>query len=160
MVPKKIDLTSSQREIIQELIDEAQGQKWALIPLLQRIQDKIGYVPPETIEPIAKALHLFPSQVQGVLSFYAQFSTEPRGRNIIRVCRGTACHVKGGKTILKVVQQQIGVEEGKTTADYKFTLETVACLGTCFLAPVMMVNRNYFGKLVPPKVQSVLKQYE
>lgn len=160
MERERRELSAAQREVIQKLIGEAQGQKWALIPLLQRIQEEIGYVPPETIEPIAQALHLFPSQVQGVLSFYAQFSTTPRGRNIIRVCRGTACHVKGGRTILKVVKQQLGIEEGKTTPDYKFTLETVACLGTCFLAPVMMVNRNYFGKLVPPKVQSVLKQYE
>lgn len=160
MVREKNELTAAQREIVQKLINEARGQKWVLIPLLQRIQEAIGYVPGETIESIAQTLHLFPSQVQGVLSFYAQFATEPRGRNIIRVCRGTACHVKGGRTILKEVKQQLGIEEGKTTADYKFTLETVACLGTCFLAPVMMVNRNYFGKLVPPKVQSVLKQYE
>lgn len=145
---------------MQKLIAEAQGQKWALIPLLQRIQEEMGYVPPETIKPIAETLKLFPSQVQGVLSFYAQFSTAPRGQNIVRVCRGTACHVKGGRTILQAVKQQLGIEEGQTTADYKFTLETVACLGTCFLAPVMMINRNYFGKLIPPKVQSVLKQYE
>lgn len=160
MKGEKNELTPGQREILQRLIAQAQGQKWALIPLLQRIQEEIGYVPPETIELIAEALNLFPSQVQGVLSFYAQFFTEPRGRNIIRVCRGTACHVKGGKSILKLVKQNLGIEEGKTTSDYKFTLETVACLGTCFLAPVMMVNRNYFGKLVPSKVQSVLKQYD
>lgn len=160
MKGEKNDLTPGQREILQRLIAQARGQKWVLIPLLQKIQEEIGYVPPETIELIAEALNLFPSQVQGVLSFYAQFFTEPRGRNIIRVCRGTACHVKGGKSILKLVKQNLGIEEGKTTSDYKFTLETVACLGTCFLAPVMMVNRNYFGKLVPSKVQSVLKQYD
>lgn len=153
-------LTEEEEQLLQKFIVEAQGRQWALIPLLQRIQEQIGYVPPESIETIAEALKLFPSQVQGVLSFYAQFFTAPRGRNIVRVCRGTACHVKGGRTILKVVKQQLGIEEGQNTADYKFTLETVACLGTCFLAPVMMVNRNYFGKLVPPKVQSVLKQYE
>jgi NADH-quinone oxidoreductase E subunit len=145
---------------VQKIISESQGQKWGLIPLLQRVQEELGYIPKETIEPIAKALNLFPSQVQGVLSFYAQFFMEPRGRNIVRVCRGTACHVRGGRTILKVVKQHLGVEEGRTTEDYKFTLETVACLGTCFLAPVMMVNRGYFGKLAPPKVQSILKQYE
>lgn len=153
-------LSAAKKEWLEKVIRESQGKKWELIPLLQKIQEELGYVPQETIEPIAQSLHLFPSQVQGVLSFYAQFSTEPRGRNVVRVCRGTACHVKGGRSILKVVQQHLGIEEGKTTGDYKFTLETVACLGTCFLAPVMMVNRNYFGKLVPPKVQSVLKQYE
>jgi NADH-quinone oxidoreductase E subunit len=145
---------------VQKIIREYGERKWGLIPLLQRVQEEIGYVPKEAVEPIAESLRLFPSQVQGVISFYSQFFTEPRGRNIIRVCRGTACHVRGGRTILKVVQQNLGIQEGKTTEDMKYTLETVACLGTCFLAPVMMVNRSYFGKLVPPKVQSILRQYD
>jgi NADH-quinone oxidoreductase E subunit len=145
---------------VQKIIREYGQRKWGLIPLLQRVQEEIGYVPKEAVEPIAESLGLFPSQVQGVISFYSQFSTEPRGRNIIRVCRGTACHVRGGRTILKVVQQNLGIQEGKTTEDLKYTLETVACLGTCFLAPVMMVNRSYFGKLVPPKVQSIIRQYD
>ena len=145
---------------VQKIIREYGQRKWGLIPLLQRVQEEIGYIPKEAVEPIAASLGLFPSQVQGVISFYSQFSTEPRGRNIIRVCRGTACHVRGGRTILKVVQQNLGIQEGKTTEDLRYTLETVACLGTCFLAPVMMVNRSYFGKLVPPKVQSIIRQYE
>ncbi|KPK89627.1 MAG: NADH dehydrogenase [Deltaproteobacteria bacterium SM23_61] len=145
---------------VQKIIREYGQRKWGLIPLLQRVQEEIGYIPKEAVEPIAESLRLFPSQVQGVISFYSQFSTEPRGRNIIRVCRGTACHVRGGRTILKVVQQNLGIQEGKTTEDLRYTLETVACLGTCFLAPVMMVNRSYFGKLVPPKVQSIIRQYE
>jgi NADH-quinone oxidoreductase E subunit len=145
---------------VQKIIREYGQRKWGLIPLLQRVQEEIGYIPKEAVEPIAESLGLFPSQVQGVISFYSQFSTEPRGRNIIRVCRGTACHVRGGRTILKVVQQNLGIQEGKTTEDLKYTLETVACLGTCFLAPVMMVNRSYFGKLVPPKVQSIIRQYD
>ena len=145
---------------VQKIIREYGRRKWGLIPLLQRVQEEIGYIPKEAVEPIAESLGLFPSQVQGVISFYSQFSTEPRGRNIIRVCRGTACHVRGGRTILKVVQQNLGIQEGKTTEDLKYTLETVACLGTCFLAPVMMVNRSYFGRLVPPKVQSIIRQYD
>ncbi len=145
---------------VQGVVSRFQGQKWGLIPLLQRVQEEFGYIPREAVEPIAEALNLFPSQVQGVVTFYSQFFTEPRGRNIVRVCRGTACHVRGGRTILKVVKQNLGIEEGRTTEDLKFTLETVACLGTCFLAPVMMVNRSYFGKLVPPKVQSIVKQYD
>jgi NADH-quinone oxidoreductase E subunit len=145
---------------VQKIIREYGQRKWGLIPLLQRVQEEIGYIPKEAVEPIAASLGLFPSQVQGVISFYSQFSTEPRGRNIIRVCRGTACHVRGGRTILKVVQQNLGIQEGKTTEDLKYTLETVACLGTCFLAPVMMVNRSYFGRLVPPKVQSIIRQYD
>jgi len=153
-------ISSVEMERLQEIIRPYQSGKWGLIPLLQKVQEDLGYIPREAIRPIAEALHLFPSQVQGVITFYAQFSMEPRGRNIIRVCRGTACHVRGGRTILKVVKQNLGIEEGNTTEDFKFTLETVACLGTCFLAPVMMVNRSYFGKLVPPKVQSIIRQYD
>lgn len=160
METQRINLSSAEVSRVQKIIAEYQSRKWGLIPLLQKVQEELGYVPPEAIKPIADALKLSPSQVQGVITFYAQFSTEPRGRNIVRVCRGTACHVRGGRTILKAVKQNLGIEEGRTTEDFKFTLETVACLGTCFLAPVMMVNRSYFGKLVPPKVQSIIRQFD
>ena len=155
MKPKKIDLKK-----IPPIIEEYKGQKWSLIPLLQRIQEEFGYIPPEAIEPIARALHLFPSEVQGVITFYSQFSLKPRGKYVIRVCKGTACHVRGGRSILKIAKRELGLEEGQTTEDYQFTLETVACLGACFLAPTMMVNKNYYGKLSPPKINSILKQYE
>ncbi|MDY6864093.1 MAG: NADH-quinone oxidoreductase subunit NuoE [Thermodesulfobacteriota bacterium] len=144
---------------LEEILAEFKGEKWPIIPALQRIQEEFGYIPRETIEPISKALNLFPSQVQGVATFYAQFYLTPRGKNLVRVCRGTACHVRGGKTILKLVKKHLDIEDGETTEDLKFSLETVACLGTCFLAPVMMVNRNYFGKLSPQRVNNVLKQY-
>jgi NADH-quinone oxidoreductase E subunit len=142
-----------------EILDEYSGKKWALIPLLQNIQEEFGYIPKEGIESIASALKIFPSKIQGVITFYAQFSMVPKGKYVVRVCRGTACHVRGGRSILKILQRQLGVGEGQTTDDYKYTLETVACLGTCFLAPTMMVNRNYFGRLSPPKISSILKQY-
>jgi NADH-quinone oxidoreductase E subunit len=145
---------------IDEILSRYQGQKWPLIPLLQEVQDEIGYIPPEAIEPIARGTGLFPVQVQGVITFYEQFHTTPRGKNIVRVCRGTACHVRGGRTILKIVKQNLDVEEGETTPDMNFTLETVPCLGTCFLAPSMMVNKNYYGKLAPPKVRNILQQYD
>jgi len=144
---------------IGRIIAGYQGQKWALILLLQEIQGAFGYIPPEAIQPIARGLGLFPSQVQGVITFYEQFHTTPQGRNVIRVCRGTACHVRGGRTILKLVKQNLDIEEGETTPDLRFTLETVPCLGTCFLAPTMMINRDYFGKLVPPRVRSILQHY-
>ena len=155
MKPEKIDLAK-----ITPLIEEYQGKKWALIPLLQKVQEDYGYIPPETIEPIAEALQLFPSEVQGVVTFYSQFSLKPRGKNVVRVCKGTACHVRGGRSILKIAKRELGVDEGNTTEDYQFTLETVACLGACFLAPTMMVNQSYYGKLSPPKMTSILKQYE
>jgi NADH-quinone oxidoreductase E subunit len=146
-------------EKIEGIIDKHKNQKWALIPLLQEIQEAFGYVPPESIEPIAEALNVFPSQVQGVITFYAGFSLEPKGKYVLKVCRGTACHVRGGKSILRLIKKELELEEGMTTPDYQFTLETTACLGACALAPTMMVNRTYFGKLTPPKVSSILSEH-
>jgi NADH:ubiquinone oxidoreductase subunit E len=137
---------------IDKIIAGYRGQKWALIPLTQEIQEKVGYIPPEVIPRIASALGLFPSQVQGVITFYAQLYTEPRGKNIVRVCRGTACHVRGGKSILKLVKQHLGIEEGQTTDDMEYTLETVACIGVCALAPNMMINKETYGSMNPKKV--------
>ena len=144
---------------IDGIVAQYREQKWPLIPLLQEVQEEFGYIPPQTIEPIARAFRLFPSEVQGVITFYEQFHTAPRGKNIVRVCRGTACHVRGGSTILKIVKQNLEIQEGETTPDMQFTLETVPCLGTCFLAPAMMLNKDYFGKLAPPKLRSILQQY-
>jgi len=154
MQPKEIDWG-----LMEVTINKHRGETWALIPLLQEIQEVFGYIPPDSIEPIAEALDLFPSEVQGVISFYAGLSLKPKGKYVVRVCRGTACHVKGGRSILRVMKKELGLEEDETSPDYQFTLETVACLGACFLAPTMMVNKTYFGKLSPPKVTSVLSQY-
>jgi len=137
---------------IKEIIESSRNERWALIPLLQRIQAEIGYIPPEAIQPLAKAMGLFPSQVQGVISFYTQLYTKPQGRNMVRVCRGTACHVRGGKTILKLAKQYLGVEEGETTPDYEYTLETVACIGVCALAPNMVIGNTTYGHLNPKKI--------
>ena len=141
------------------LIEQHPQEKWGLIPLLQKVQEAFGYIPPEAIEPIADTLNLYPSQVQGVITFYSGFSTEPKGKCVLKVCRGTACHVKGGKSILKLIQKDLDLQEGETSPDYQFTLETAACLGACFLAPAMMVDREYYGKLNPIKVTSVLGEY-
>jgi NADH-quinone oxidoreductase E subunit len=142
------------------IIEKHKDRKWSLIPLLQEVQEAFGYIPPETIEPIAEALSMAPSQVQGVITFYAGFSLKQKGRNVLKVCRGTACHVKGSRSILRYVQKELNLEEGETSEDFQFSLETVACLGACFLAPTMMVNRDYYGKLNPTKVTSVLGQYQ
>lgn len=141
---------------LNEMIQARKGEKWALIPLLQDIQQTFNYIPPEAMESIARELNLFPSEVQGVISFYAGFSQEPKGKYVLKVCRGTACHVKGGKSILRLMKKELGLEEGETGQDFRFTLETTACLGACALAPTMMVNKTYFGKLTPPKLINVL----
>ena len=153
--PKKIDW-----EKIEGIIDKHRDQKWALIPLLQEIQEAFGYIPPESIEPAAEALNIYPSQVQGVITFYAGFSLEPKGKYVLKVCRGTACHVKGGRSVLRLIKKELELEEGMTTPDYQFTLETTACLGACALAPTMMVDRTYFGKLTPPKVSSIISEHD
>ena len=137
---------------INELIADYEGAKWALIPLLQKMQEEFGYIPPESTRLIAGAIGLFPAQVQGVISFYTQLHTKPQGRNVVRVCRGTACHVRGGKTILKLVKQHLGLEEGETTPDYEYTLETVACIGVCALAPNIVVGTTTYGHMNPKKV--------
>lgn len=145
--------------MLEAIINKHRDETWALIPLLQDVQEAFGYIPPESITPIADALNIFPSQVQGVITFYAGLSLEPKGKYVVRVCRGTACHVKGGRSILRLMKKKLGLDEGQTSPDYQFTLETVACLGACFLAPAMMVNRTYFGKLSPPKVSTIMAQY-
>jgi NADH:ubiquinone oxidoreductase subunit E len=145
---------------IEEIIAAYQGKRWALIPLAQEIQEKAGYIPPETIPIIARELGLFPAQVQGVITFYAQLYTHPRGNNIVRVCRGTACHVRGGKSILKLVKQHLGVGEGETTEDMEYTLETVACIGVCALAPNLVVNNTIYGNMNPKKVAAVFSDYQ
>lgn len=154
METKTIDL-----DRVRFILEKHKNQQWALIPVLQEIQEGFGYIPPETIELVAEALGVFPSQVQGVVTFYAGFSLAPKGKNVVKVCRGTACHVRGGRSIFRFVKRELSLEEGGTSPDYQFSLETVACLGACFLAPTMMVNKAYYGKLSPPKVSSILSQY-
>jgi len=145
---------------VRAVIDRYRGQKWALIPLLQSVQEEFGYIPPGAVAPIAEALSLFPSQVQGVISFYSQLYTSPRGKNLVKVCRGTACHVRGGRTILKLVKQELGLDEGETSPDLEYSLETVACIGVCALAPNIVINRDTHGRLNPKKVTRLLGRKE
>jgi len=131
-----------------------------LIAVLQQVQARFGYLPPDALKEISRRTKIPLSRIYGVVSFYAQFYTEPHGRHTIRVCRGTACHVKGGGRVLEAVEQEIGISEGESTPDLMFYLETVACLGTCFLAPVMMIDNQYFGKLTPERVKTILRSYQ
>ena len=140
---------------IDQIVARYLGQKWPLIPLLQEIQQEFGYIPPEAINPIARVFGLFPSHVQGVITFYEQLYTTPRGKKVVRVCRGTACHVRGGKTILKLVKQHLDVEEGQTTPDLEYTLETVACIGVCALAPNIVIGKDTHGHMNPKKVSQL-----
>ncbi len=140
---------------IKEIIAAHEGEKWPLIPVLQKIQEDVGFIPPESIGVLAESFKMFPAQVQGVISFYEQLYTVPRGRKVVRVCRGTACHVRGGKSILKLVKQNLGVEEGQTTPDMEYTLETVACIGVCALAPNLVIGKETYGHMNPKKVSQI-----
>jgi NADH-quinone oxidoreductase subunit E len=144
---------------IDTILEKYQGQNGALIPVLQEAQDVYGYLPEDVLISISRTLKVSMSRIYGVVTFYSQFNLTPRGRHTVRVCRGTACHVRGGKSVRKAVQQFLGVRENETTEDLNFTFETVACLGACALAPVLLVNKNYYGKLTPGKVEQILKRY-
>ena len=130
-----------------------------LIGVLQEVQARLGYLPPEALEAVSRRIRIPLSRIYGVVSFYAQFYTEPRGQHTIRVCRGTACHVRGGNRVIDALKAELGIEEEQTTEDMMFTLQTVACLGTCALAPVMVVDSTYHGKMDPHKAVSVVQTY-
>lgn len=151
-------LTQAELEKIDSIIAEYKDEEWGLIPCLQDVQDLVGYIPAPVIKRIAEGLGLFPSQVQGVVTFYEQLYTTPRGKNIVKVCRGTACHVRGGKTILNLVKHQLNLEEGETTPDLEYTLETVACIGVCALAPNIVINRDTHGHMNPKKVSRLFNK--
>ena len=131
-----------------------------LIPILQKIQAAYGYLPPSVLMAASDRTGIAASRIYGVATFYEQFHLEPHGRHTIKCCRGTACHVKGGRNIIRTMHRILGVQEGETTEDMRFTFETVACLGTCFLAPVMMVNNDYYGHLAPNKIRDIVERYD
>jgi NADH:ubiquinone oxidoreductase subunit E len=151
-------LTQTELKKIDVIIAEHKDEEWGLIPCLQDVQELLGYIPSPVIKRIAEGLGLFPSQVQGVVTFYEQLYTTPRGKNIVKVCRGTACHVRGGKTILNLVKHQLNLEEGETSPDLEFTLETVACIGVCALAPNIVINRDTHGHMNPKKVSRLFNK--
>lgn len=142
-------------EQLAEILAPYQGERGVLIPVLQKVQEELGYLSEEAVAEIARFLRISPSEIFGVISFYAQFRTTPSGKHVVRVCRGTACHVRGGTLVLDSVQRELGVKEGETTADLEYILETVACIGACALAPTMMIDKSTHGRLDPKKVAEI-----
>ncbi|MFQ5965013.1 MAG: NADH-quinone oxidoreductase subunit NuoE [Candidatus Scalinduaceae bacterium] len=130
-----------------------------LIAILQQTQDTYGYLPKIALKEVSRLAKIPLPRVFGVVTFYSQFTLIPRGKHAIKICSGTACHVKGANDVKQKMKEQLKVEEGETTPDYQFTLETVACIGTCFLAPVMMVDERYFGKLTANKASDIIQKY-
>ena len=143
---------------IAEIATSVPGPAANLIAVLQRVQDHYGYLPEPVVDEIARCIGVPPSRIFGVITFYAQFSTEPSGRHKICVCQGTACHVRGGQAVLRSAESELGIKPGNTSDDMLYTLETVTCLGACSLAPVMTVDGQYYGKLTPGRVAATLEQ--
>ena len=143
------------REQLSEILSHYTGQRDELIPILQEAQEQFGYLPEEVMSGIAKFLRLSESTVFGVATFYAQFKFTPTGKRIVKVCRGTACHVRGGARILRGVEKRLGIKPGETTSDFEYTLETVACIGACALAPTMTVDKETHGQMTTKKVVEV-----
>lgn len=131
-----------------------------LIPILQNVQKEYGYVSAESVRYISRYLKITENQIYGVSSFYAQFRFTKPGRNQIRVCLGTACHVRGGATLLEMLERSLGIRCGDTTPDGRFDLERVACLGCCALSPVVQINDEIFSRLTVNKLMELLKNYE
>lgn len=144
---------------LEELLDKYQGQRGTLIPLLQGTQAAYGFVPRDAMVAIATALGEPLSQVYGVATFYAQFRLVPRARNVVRVCHGTACHVSGAPLVSQEIERKLGIVDGENTEDMMFTIENVACLGACGMAPVMMINDRTYGKLTADKAVKAVTDF-
>ena len=139
-----------------EILSRYSGASSDLIPILQEAQGKFGYLPEEVMQRVAKFLRLTDNMVYGVSTFYAQFSFTPTGRNKVTVCRGTACHVRGGSRILREIEKRLGIKPGETTEDMEYSLETVACIGACALAPTMKMGNETYGQMTTRKAAEVL----
>lgn len=144
------------RQQLDELLSSYNRDGSNLIPILQEIQERIGYLPEEAMQKVAQFLKLPESVVYGVSTFYAQFRLVPSGRKIVRVCRGTACYVRGGVRILREVEKHLGIRAEETTTDLEYTLETIACFGSCALAPVVVIDKTVHGRMTPAKVKQIL----
>jgi NADH-quinone oxidoreductase subunit E len=147
-------------ERIEQIINNHQCAASSLIQILLDIQNEMHWLPKEALELVSKKLQVPLSRIQHTATFYKAFSLVPKGRHEINICMGTACHVRGAPRVLEVVQQITGIQPGETDADMKFSLDTVNCIGCCALGPVMEIDEQHLGKLVPAKTAELLKNYE
>lgn len=145
---------------IEQIINKYENDASSLIQLLLEIQSENRWLPKEALEKVSEKLKVPLSQIQHIATFYKAFSLIPKGRHEIHICMGTACHVRGSPRVLDTVQDLIGIRPGETDSDLKFSLETVNCLGCCAMGPVMVVDGKYHGKIVPTKIEDVLKNYD
>jgi NADH-quinone oxidoreductase subunit E len=155
-LPQEQEGTSEER--LNEILSSYEGRVDELIPILQQVQQVFSYLPEPAMKKIAKFLKLPESTIFGVGTFYAQFKLVPTGRNVIKVCRGTACHVRGSAQILGEIEKQLGISAGETTPDLEYSLETIACFGSCALAPVVVINSKVHGRMTTPKAREILNK--
>lgn len=141
---------------LKKILSVYQGKRGALIAILQRVQEEFGYLPEDALGEIAEFLRMPESQVFSVATFYANFHLNRRGDHLVRVCLGTACHVRGARTILETAQHKLGIKTGQTTEDYQYSLERVACVGSCANAPVIMIDDEMYPKATPSKVDELI----
>ncbi|MCL5807119.1 MAG: NAD(P)H-dependent oxidoreductase subunit E [Deltaproteobacteria bacterium] len=153
------EFTAEKITQLDAIIARYKGKPGGLIPVLEEAQVCLEYLPVSAQRKIAKELNLPFSRVYGVVTFYSFFTMTPRGRHTIRVCLGTACYVRGGKALAKAIEKEIGVAEGGTTPDRRFTFESVRCLGACGLGPVVVVDDHVHGRMKPAKIKDILTQY-
>ncbi len=153
------EFTPEQVAKLDEIINKFKNKPGGLIPVLEEAQVALEYLPVPVQKRIAEGLNLPLSRVYGVVTFYSFFTMAPRGKHTVRVCLGTACYVRGGKAIHETLKKHFGIEDGETTADRMFTLETVRCLGACGLGPVVVVDEDVHGRVKPAKVKEILNQY-
>jgi NADH-quinone oxidoreductase subunit E len=149
-----------QQEIVKQVLQKHQHDKALLVDVLQDIQAEIGYLPQEALEETGRGLGVPVSRVYSVATFFKAFSLKPRGRHLINVCLGTACHVRGSDKVLAEIERELKIKAGETTQDLKFTLETVNCVGACALGPMVIVGEEYHGEMTPEGVASVLQKYK
>lgn len=154
------DVLSGDEAQVQAVLGRYPCDREYLIPVLQDVQDVLGYLPTPAMLQIGRYLDLRPTTVYGVATFFNQFRLEPVGRHVIHLCRGTACHVRGSAKLLQALEVELGISAGRTTRDGVFTLQTVACLGCCGLAPVLMIDEQAYGRLVQKQIPSILLGYQ
>ncbi len=146
------------KKLLKELVQKYTNQSGALIPILQGIQESFGYLPEEALIYVSDEMGIPLGKIYGVVTFYSQFYLTPIGKNMVKVCHGTACHIGGAEKISEALYQELGVDEGDTTEDGGFTVERVACLGCCSLAPCVMINEKTHGRLTSRKIKKIIKQ--
>jgi NADH-quinone oxidoreductase subunit E len=144
---------------VNSVLQKHRFDKALLVDILQDTQAEIGYLPKEALEAVATGLEVPQSRVYSVATFFKAFSLKPRGRHLINVCMGTACHVRGSAKVLEKIEDELGIKTGETTRDLKFTLDTVNCVGACALGPMVIIGEDYHGEMTPEGVVSVLKEY-